>query len=152
MVSVGVPVEKLLSEPGNPKWKGYSVEFCGGSHLGNAQDAEKFVVTSEESVSKGIRRLVALTGASAQEAVTQGHVIESLIAQSKSTSEVTLPGLIAALQKAVSGANVPLLSKRRGQAAVAEMQDRFKKFSKQQAAGGGALDKRRRRLLMWKRC
>ncbi len=92
----------------------------------------------EESVSKGIRRLVALTGASARDAITQGHVIESLISQGKSTSEATLPGLTAALQKALTASNVPLLSKRRAQAAISEMQDRFKKFTKQQVTPGAA--------------
>ncbi|HUO07484.1 MAG TPA: alanine--tRNA ligase [Phycisphaerae bacterium] len=134
VVSVGVPVAELLSNPSNTKWKEYSIEFCGGTHLSNASDAERFVVTSEESVSKGIRRIVALTGSSARDAITQGQVIESLIAQGKTTSEANLPGVIAALQKAIAGANVPLVPKRRAQAAIAEMQDRHKKFSRQQGS------------------
>ncbi len=134
VVSIGVPVADLLKDPSNTKWKGYSVEFCGGTHLPNAADADRFVVTSEESVSKGIRRIVALTGQPAKDAIMQGQVIESLIAQGKSTSEANLPGVIAALQKAISGANVPLVAKRRGQAAVTEMQDRHKKFTRQQGA------------------
>jgi alanyl-tRNA synthetase len=145
VVSIGASVADLLRDPANPKWKGYSVEFCGGTHLANCGDAEKFVVTAEESVSKGIRRIVALTGTSARDAITQGQVIESLISQGKSTSDAALPGVIAALQKAISGANVPLLSKRHAQATLLEFQDRHKKFLKQQAAapaaganGGGA--------------
>ena len=54
--------------PENPEWKKFSIEFCGGTHLPNAADAERFVITSEESVSKGVRRIVALTGAAAVEA------------------------------------------------------------------------------------
>lgn len=134
VVSVGVPVADLLKDPANTKWRGYSVEFCGGTHLGNAGEAERFVVTGEESVSKGIRRIVALTGGSARDAITQGQVIESLISQGKTAEEATLPGLVAALQKAISGANVPLLSKRRAQAAILEFQERHKKFSRQQGA------------------
>ena len=134
VVSVGVPVADLLKDPSNTRWKGYSIEFCGGTHLPNAADADRFVVTGEESVSKGIRRIVALTGQPAKDAIMQGQVIDSLIAQGKSTSEASLPGVIAALQKAISGANVPLVAKRRGQSAVTEMQDRHKKFTRQQGA------------------
>ncbi len=83
--------------------------------MASAGDAEQFVVTAEESVSKGVRRLVALTGASAREAVTQGQVIESLIAQGKGMSDAVLPGVMGALQKALGEANIPLLSKRQAQ-------------------------------------
>jgi alanyl-tRNA synthetase len=138
VVSIGVPVADLLKQPDNPKWKGYSVEFCGGTHLPNAHDAEKFVVTAEESVSKGIRRIVALSGAAAAEAITQGHVIETLISQARTTSDADLGGLIAALQKSLAGGTVPLLSRRRAQAAVAELQERQKKFARQQQSAGAA--------------
>ncbi|HSU66321.1 MAG TPA: alanine--tRNA ligase-related protein, partial [Tepidisphaeraceae bacterium] len=146
VVAIGATVRELLKDPTNPKWKGYSVEFCGGTHLGNAMDAERFVVTAEESVSKGIRRIVALTGASAAEAIEQGKLIEGLITQAKSAGEATLPGVIAALQKSIAGGSVPLLSKRRGQAAISELQDRYKKWQKQQDAqtdttgGAGGID------------
>src|SRR5439155_17105439 len=65
VVSIGAPVADLLKDPTNEKWRQYSIEFCGGTHLKNTADVEEFVITSEESVSNGIRRLVALTGAAA---------------------------------------------------------------------------------------
>jgi alanyl-tRNA synthetase len=134
VVSIGVPPQDLLKHPEETKWKGYSVEFCGGNHLANTADAERFTITAEESVSKGIRRLVALTGPAARDALTQGQVIESLIAQAKSTEDAALPGLTAALQKAVGGPNIPLVAKRRAQATVGALQDRHKKWQRSQSA------------------
>ena len=134
VISVGVPVAELLQNPANPGWRAYAVEFCGGTHLGNSGDAEKFVITAEEAVSKGIRRLVALTGAAADEALSHAKVIDGLIAQGRSTSEAALPNVIAALQKSIAGGTAPLLAKRRALAAVAEFQEKHKKFLKTQAA------------------
>jgi alanyl-tRNA synthetase len=133
VVAIGESPAVMLKDPANPKWRQYSVEFCGGTHLGNSQEAESFVITAEESVSKGIRRIVALTGAAAKEAGTQTQVIDSLIAQSRDTAETNLPQIVAALQKAASAGNVPLRAKRRAQHAVADIQDRIKKWQKSQS-------------------
>jgi alanyl-tRNA synthetase len=65
VVSIGAPVKDLLADPANEKWRQFSIEFCGGTHLKSSADAEAFVITEESSVSKGIRRIVALTGMAA---------------------------------------------------------------------------------------
>ena len=41
---------------------GYSVEFCGGTHLDNTAKAGVFHITSEFSVASGVRRIEATTG------------------------------------------------------------------------------------------
>ncbi|MEX2172327.1 MAG: alanine--tRNA ligase [Pirellulales bacterium] len=45
----------------------FSKELCGGTHLTNTAQVEAFEVLSEEGVSAGTRRIVALTGAKATE-------------------------------------------------------------------------------------
>jgi alanyl-tRNA synthetase len=139
VVSVGVPVPELLKDPGNPKWRGYSVEFCGGTHLRSSAEVEAFVVTSEESVSKGIRRLVALSGVTASAAMQLARDLEIAIENARSVPESELGQVIGTLQKNLGAERVPLRAKRRGQAAVAELQAKQKaweKSQKQSTAGG----------------
>jgi alanyl-tRNA synthetase len=68
VVSVGVPVTDLIADPNSPAAFDYSVEFCGGTHLQNSSHMKKFVVLSEEAISKGVRRIIALTGTEALKA------------------------------------------------------------------------------------
>ncbi len=66
VVSVGASVEELLANPDAEAWGGLSIEFCGGTHLDDASEAEDFVVVVEEGIAKGIRRIVGVTGKEAR--------------------------------------------------------------------------------------
>ncbi|HVT29550.1 MAG TPA: DHHA1 domain-containing protein, partial [Lacipirellulaceae bacterium] len=49
----------------------FSKELCGGTHLTNTREVERFEILSEEGVSAGTRRITALTGHKAGEHVKQ---------------------------------------------------------------------------------
>ncbi|KAG9474771.1 hypothetical protein GDO78_003304 [Eleutherodactylus coqui] len=81
VVSVGIPVEDLLADPSSPAGSVTSVEFCGGTHLQNSGHSGHFVVVTEEAIAKGIRRIVALTGAEAQKALRRQETLKAALTQ-----------------------------------------------------------------------
>lgn len=46
---------------------GDAEEFCGGTHVSNTQDINVFTIVSEQAISAGVRRIVAVTGKDAYE-------------------------------------------------------------------------------------
>lgn len=141
VVSVGVPVADLLADPTNEKWRAFSVEFCGGTHLVNSGEAKQFVITSEESVSKGVRRLVALTGYAAHAAASVADSLDQQIATARAVTNASLTASIASIQKSLGEFALPLLAKRRAQAAILELQQKHKAFEKSQKQQGvGKID------------
>jgi alanyl-tRNA synthetase len=134
VVSVGVPVPDLLANPSNPDWRKYSIEFCGGTHLPNTSVAETFCIVGEESVSKGIRRLIALTGENAHKAADLGKTLTDLIQRATTLPDENLPTVLADIQKTLAAGTLPLLSRRKAQIAVNEIQTRIRAFEKKSAA------------------
>ena len=56
-----------------------SVEFCGGTHLANTEEAFAFCLVEETAVAKGIRRITGVTGEVAQEAIVLGNELANRI-------------------------------------------------------------------------
>uniref|UniRef100_A0A0K8RGA6 Alanine--tRNA ligase n=1 Tax=Ixodes ricinus TaxID=34613 RepID=A0A0K8RGA6_IXORI len=73
VVSIGVPVDDLMADPSSPAGSLTSIEFCGGTHLKRAGHVGDFVITTEEAIAKGIRRIVALTGPEAAKALKKAE-------------------------------------------------------------------------------
>jgi alanyl-tRNA synthetase len=143
VVSIGADVEDLIKDPGKPDWRKYSIEFCGGTHVANSGEIENFAITAEESVSKGIRRLVALSGDAAGSLAAVGKEVEDLIAKSAKTPDQDLQPIISRLQQLI-GLPISLRAKRRAQAEIAALQARYRAYEKQAAKsetpGAGKLD------------
>jgi len=60
----------LIANPSSVDWHGFSIEFCGGTHLTNTSEAKDFVILSEVGIAKGVRRIIAWTHDSAKKAIT----------------------------------------------------------------------------------
>lgn len=70
VLSIGNPIEELIDSPKSDKWNSFSIEFCGGTHAKNTHDAQAFAIVEESSIAKGIRRITAITGKEALEAIS----------------------------------------------------------------------------------
>jgi alanyl-tRNA synthetase len=64
---------------------GYSVEFCGGTHLDNTAKVGVFRIVSEFSVASGVRRIEAITGKATLEAMGRYRKILSDVASELKT-------------------------------------------------------------------
>jgi len=159
VVSVGVDIDEMLADPNNEKWMQYSVEFCGGTHVDNSADVERFVLVAEEGVSKGVRRVVGVTGESARQAIDRG---KEFVEEAKTLADEppvapgeppVAPGdprrddprrdrkgaclfsaRITAFQKKVNDCVIPIGVRHELKERLAQLQKRAKQLEKQQAA------------------
>ena len=83
VVSVGIPVETLETDPNSPEGTKTSVEFCGGTHLRRAGHMQHMIIASEEAIAKGIRRIVALTGPEAAKALAKEKLLTGEVGKLK---------------------------------------------------------------------
>ena len=76
------------------------VEFCGGTHLSNTKEMNKFLILSEEGVQKGVRRIVAVTGAQATgEAILKAKALQQEVEDAAGTKGDLLAQTIASLRQ-----------------------------------------------------
>jgi alanyl-tRNA synthetase len=75
----------------------HSIEFCGGTHLRHTGEAGFMKITGEEGVSKGVRRITAVTGRGAVEYVQHMEASLRAVSQSLSGPAEEAPKRIAAL-------------------------------------------------------
>lgn len=143
VVSIGVPVEELLARPEAPEWRKFSIEFCGGTHVRSSGEIEGLAITAEESVAKGIRRVVALTGSSADLAsrVGQSHVQRAQ--ELKRLSGAELGENLVALQNTLASAVIPLRDRAQIRDLIAELQGLVKQQQKAAAADSLAIARQR---------
>jgi len=131
VVSIGVPVGDLLDAPADSKWGGYSVEFCGGTHVQATGQIAHFAITGEEAVAKGVRRITALSGARAHEAIVAGEQIAVRVRGAATLEGDDLVKEVAALTGELEKVVMPLWRKQQLRAGVAGLQEKLKAAGKQ---------------------
>jgi alanyl-tRNA synthetase len=75
----------------------FSKELCGGTHLENTREIEQFEILSEEGVSAGTRRIVALTGRKASENAEQVKTAIATTARQLGVGVMRVPGTVQLL-------------------------------------------------------
>ncbi|MEM1107202.1 MAG: alanine--tRNA ligase [Planctomycetota bacterium] len=132
VVSIGVPVADLVADPDKADWPGYSIEFCGGTHLAKTGDAEGFCVVSQEAVSKGVRRVTALTGPAAHKSVATGEQLLTRIEFLADAPAESLAEKIDSVSKTAESSLLPLSLNQKIRAGLAELGEKVKAYQKEQ--------------------
>ena len=141
VMSIGVPVAELLRNPTDSRWRRYSIEFCGGTHLKSTAEIGHFVITHEEAVAKGIRRLVATTDATARLVEETGTALVQRAEALKAAAAEDLATGLSELQTTLASATIPVRQRERLRELLAELQKRVRQQQKIDAAGAVAVVK-----------
>ena len=51
----------MISNPQDWAWIKYIIDFCGGTHLNNIREAERFFILKEEGITKAVHRITGVT-------------------------------------------------------------------------------------------
>lgn len=92
VISMGIPVNDLEKNPLSTAALETSVEFCGGTHLHYTGHIGDFIITSEEAIAKGIRRIVALTGPEAAKAFRTATLLQNQLSHLQKMIETDKSG------------------------------------------------------------
>ena len=78
----------------------YSVELCGGTHVGNTSEIGIFKIVKEEGIGSGTRRILAVTGKEAFEAYREEEeALKAIAATLKAPQLKEVPHKVEALQE-----------------------------------------------------
>ncbi len=138
VVSIGAPVADLLADPGSARWPTLSIEFCGGTHLASTGQARAFVLTSEEGIAKGVRRISALTGVPAMAAEQAADSLDTEIGALARVPDGELARSVQEISARIDQMTLPAVRKAGLRTKLAGVQERVKQAGKAAAAAKAA--------------
>ncbi len=133
VVAIGAAVRDIVANPHHEKWQHHSIEFCGGTHLGSTNEAGAFIIVSEEAVAKGVRRIVALTGAAAQQARDTAMALRERLHKAAALPVEQLPQEVAQINQALEQETLPVRQRMDLFGDLAELQTKVKSAQKKAA-------------------
>jgi len=139
VVTVGAgAVSELLASPEDAAWQQQSVEFCGGTHISNTSEAVGFALLEEKGISKGVRRITAVTGRAAEAAIEAGKRLEEqMISLEAEVDEKALLLLGQQLDETDTSAALKIDLRDR----LGDLRKQLKKAQKKQKKKGGKISK-----------
>jgi len=134
VVSIGPEVADVMEAPDDPRWRGFSIELCGGTHIDHTSEARAFAITAEEAVAKGIRRVVAVTGVAALAADAAASGIEADLDAADALKGAALKDKLGQIQSQLEELTLPAARRHALRERTGALQTRVKEEEKHAAA------------------
>jgi alanyl-tRNA synthetase len=139
VVSIGASVDDLIADSSNSKWMKYSIELCGGTHATSTKELTDFAIIEETSISKGVRRLVAVTGHEAIFCRDEGLSFMKYLSELQTLEGNSLGEAVKKVTKQLEEKSLSYLAKVNARKTISEMKKRFDEWDKAQKANLAAL-------------
>ena len=145
VVAIGVPLDDVLADPGAAKWRDFSIELCGGTHLADTSAAARFVITHEQALASGVRRITARTGPDALAAEAAGEGLQARAEHAGSLSDDNLATEIDEIITQLDELDTAVVARNRVRALLEPLRQRVKAIGKahQARSRAGAVDEAR---------
>ncbi len=134
VVSIGVPLKEVLADPSNVQWKEFSIELCGGTHLSETGEAKRFIITHEQALAAGVRRIIALTGPAAMAADATGNELQDRAQRASELDDAQLPAEFDEITKLLEQLTIGAVAHNRIEALLEPLKGRMKELRRQARA------------------
>ncbi|CAG8612833.1 13378_t:CDS:2, partial [Racocetra fulgida] len=111
VVSIGYDVNDIVQDVSNPKWVAYSFDLFKLSHVAKTGDIKGFIILEESGIAKGIRRIVAVTGEEAQQAIKVADEFRIKIDNISKLQGAELDSALKLVSKELDASNISSLKK-----------------------------------------
>ncbi|KAG8935411.1 Alanine--tRNA ligase [Tulasnella sp. 417] len=111
VVSLEYSIAEITQDVENPKWRGTSIEFCGGTHVASTGIIKDLVITEEGGIAKGIRRIIAVTAEDAQEVTRSADALAARVSHASRLSGGEKDTALKVLNAELNNADISVLRK-----------------------------------------